>query len=400
MNLRLPKNFSAEYDGYHITLFLLDVNIYLFSIAMEHTSDAMILNHEVAQPQGNMDPEYVSEHEDMPLDDQTIAIMDFGDLTSSQLDLPFVDSPNLSCSECNKTFAHQRSLTRHIKVQHSITRNICSICKKEFRRSDKLNNHMKIHAKPPKSTPSRSVKRVASLTTAPDSKRPRQERPPCLCTFVTKVFYPMKDTNKDLQVFLEFSRTEVAGKIEQAAAQHQVIKWYLNACVKMVRKVSETEEETCTPYFRSRCSTTLTREKCPICKQLLKGNKKVLDSLDKFLKKGSGWVLDSVQYLELKTAVYKPLAASSYIPLPKALASKMAVLNIQNEDHKCLVWSVLAALHPVEDHGEHAYRVSHYKPYEGEIHVDGLVFSHPHSPAGQVRENEQPVDQRVRLGKQ
>ncbi|XP_035216943.1 uncharacterized protein LOC118190345 [Stegodyphus dumicola] len=141
----------------------------------------------------------------------------------------------------------------------------------------------------------------------------------------------------------------------------------------MVRKVSETEEETYTPYFRSRCSTTLTGQ----MPDMQTAFEKVLDSSEKFLKKGSGWVLDSIQYIELKTAIYKPLASSSYIPLPKALASKLAVLNIQNEDHKCLVWSVLAALHAVEDHRELANRVSHYKPYENEIHVNGQSFPTP-----------------------
>ncbi|XP_035231312.1 uncharacterized protein LOC118203166 isoform X2 [Stegodyphus dumicola] len=312
---------------------------------MEHTSEAMLLNHEASQTQANMDPEYVFEHEDMPLEDQTIANMNFGDLTSSQPDLPFVDNPNLTCSECNKTFTQRKNLIRHINVQHSAGKYICSICKKIFRRSDKLDNHMKFHAKSPKPGASHAVKRAAPPTTMPAPKRPRQERPPCLGTFATEIIYPSENTKNDLQVFLQLSKTEVASKIQETAAQHRGIKWYLNACVKMVRKVSETEEETCTPYFRSKCSTTLTGE----MPDMQAAIEKVLDSLDKFLKKGSGWVLNSVQYLELKTAVYKPGAASSYIPLPKALACKKAVLNIQNEDHKCFVWSVLAALHPVED---------------------------------------------------
>ncbi|XP_035234286.1 zinc finger and BTB domain-containing protein 45-like [Stegodyphus dumicola] len=163
---------------------------------MEHTSEAMLLNNEAAQPQTNMDAEYVFEHEDMPLDDQTID-MDFGDLTASQLDSPFVDTPNLTCLECNKTFAHERSLTRHINVQHSTAKNICVICKKEFSRRDSLMRHMKMHSEPQKSMPSRSVKRAASPTTMPASKRPRQERPPCLGTFDTKVFYPSEDTKND-----------------------------------------------------------------------------------------------------------------------------------------------------------------------------------------------------------
>lgn len=78
--------------------------------------------------------------------------------------------------------------------------------------------------------------------------------------------------------------------------------------------------------------------------------------------------------MEVKTAAYQPLAASSYIPLPKKLASKKAVINIQNVDHKCLIWSVLAALHPAKHHPE---RVSHYLPFESELVMDGITFPTP-----------------------
>lgn len=87
-------------------------------------------------------------------------------------------------------------------------------------------------------------------------------------------------------------------------------------------------------------------------------------------------MLDTIQYLELKTAVYQPLAASSYIALPKALARKQAVINVQNEDEKCLIWSVLAALHPV-DYLHHPQRVSNYRAYEQELNTDGLSFPTP-----------------------
>ncbi|GBM88051.1 hypothetical protein AVEN_215120-1 [Araneus ventricosus] len=57
------------------------------------------------------------------------------------------------------------------------------------------------------------------------------------------------------------------------------------------------------------------------------------ESLDEFLKNGSGWVFDSVSHLEVKTSTY-PLAPSSYIPLPSKLAAKKALINIKNVDQK------------------------------------------------------------------
>ncbi|KMQ81582.1 hypothetical protein RF55_25884, partial [Lasius niger] len=100
----------------------------------------------------------------------------------------------------------------------------------------------------------------------------------------------------------------------------------------------------------------------------------VLTSFEEFQGKGSGWVIEAIQYMEVMTAAYKPLAASSYIPLPELLFNKKAIINIQNKDHKCLIWSVLAALHPVEKNAE---RVTKYQAYENELNTDGLSFPTP-----------------------
>ena len=65
-----------------------------------------------------------------------------------------------------------------------------------------------------------------------------------------------------------------------------------------------------------------------------------------------------------------PLQGSSYLRLPRELVDKKAILNIKNDDERCFVWSVLAALHPVywKDHPENGY---HYKKYVNELNVDG-----------------------------
>ena len=64
-------------------------------------------------------------------------------------------------------------------------------------------------------------------------------------------------------------------------------------------------------------------------------------------KEGSGWVLSEILHLDLNVAQYKPLKGSSYLPLHKKLKDKKAIININNKDNKCFMWSVLAALHPV-----------------------------------------------------
>ena len=61
---------------------------------------------------------------------------------------------------------------------------------------------------------------------------------------------------------------------------------------------------------------------------------------------GSGWHFVEVEKLVLHTTRWEPLNGSSYIPLDPYLANKKCLINMQNEDDKCFMWSVLRALYP------------------------------------------------------
>ena len=49
---------------------------------------------------------------------------------------------------------------------------------------------------------------------------------------------------------------------------------------------------------------------------------------------------------------YVPLGGSSYIPLPKFLAAKKAIINLKNEDDECFKRAITRALYPVEKNSE------------------------------------------------
>ena len=50
---------------------------------------------------------------------------------------------------------------------------------------------------------------------------------------------------------------------------------------------------------------------------------------------------------------FKPLRGSSYFPLPKKLALKHAIINVQNkEDNECFKWAVTSAVYQRENNGE------------------------------------------------
>ena len=75
---------------------------------------------------------------------------------------------------------------------------------------------------------------------------------------------------------------------------------------------------------------------------------KMMESMANFQRMGSNWQFRSVKNLDINTTVYKPLRGNSYIPLPKELANKKAIINLKNNDNLCFKWAVTRALNPVE----------------------------------------------------
>ena len=64
---------------------------------------------------------------------------------------------------------------------------------------------------------------------------------------------------------------------------------------------------------------------------------RMIEKMATFQSKGSGWRLYSIRNLELYTLVFKPLRAGTWIPLPRELANKKAIINMKNKDNKCFL---------------------------------------------------------------
>ena len=63
---------------------------------------------------------------------------------------------------------------------------------------------------------------------------------------------------------------------------------------------------------------------------------------------GSGWEFVELDKIDILTIVYDPLSARKWIPLPKHIADKKAVINIQNKDENCFMWCIARAISPTE----------------------------------------------------
>ena len=76
----------------------------------------------------------------------------------------------------------------------------------------------------------------------------------------------------------------------------------------------------------------------------------IISNIQKFLQKGSDWMIDSVIDHTISISKYNPLSESSYIKLRKELDQRRKGLNnIQNiDDNKCFKWSIIRYLNPAK----------------------------------------------------
>ena len=150
---------------------------------------------------------------------------------------------------------------------------------------------------------------------------------------------------KDPLVFLENTTPAVERLINSIDSVGKKVHTVL-VC-KMGRTNPETGKDTLTiAHFSSKTHSMISEEdvknEYPVMKE------KMLESLAKYQKLGSGWRLLSVEMLEIFITKFKPLNGKSYKPFPKFIVKKNAVINMENDDDQCFKWAVTRALNPTE----------------------------------------------------
>ena len=80
-----------------------------------------------------------------------------------------------------------------------------------------------------------------------------------------------------------------------------------------------------------------------------------------FTAEASGWVVNQIPSFELNIAKLCYVGGGNYIPTPKAIVGKHAVLNIKTVDNTCFYLSILAHIYPHKGNGNN--KPSKYKKY-------------------------------------
>ena len=140
--------------------------------------------------------------------------------------------------------------------------------------------------------------------------------------------------------FMHEVRPEIRKKLtEDISALNGINQLALKVQLK---KSADGTEEFIIPVFRNKQKALL--QASEIKEVLDEAISHLLELLEKWTQKGSGWVVDQVQTLWLDIARYQSLRVGSYIPLPAAVKNKKAVINVKNTDDHCLRWAPRAAL--------------------------------------------------------
>ena len=86
--------------------------------------------------------------------------------------------------------------------------------------------------------------------------------------------------------------------------------------------------------------------------------------------KDSGWRFNKINSMTIYFYETNEMNGLNYVKIP---LRTNAILNIENNDKYCFLWSILAWLHPCNNN--HPNRVSNYRQYFNELNIQGFDFT-------------------------
>lgn len=183
------------------------------------------------------------------------------------------------------------------------------------------------------------------------------------------MFIEATDKSKyDPLTFLKNKEETIRSIFKKERTKRKRIKFYLTLQVQFT-KTKDDQVEIAEPHFHGRCHILLNND--DIESALRESIMKMFNAFIEYQREGSNWVLDKVLGVTVHIVQYNPIKGSSYLPLPTKLASKKAIVNVQNADQKCFMWSILAAFYPMTNNPQ---RVINYVQQIDKLDFSGIEF--------------------------
>jgi len=176
----------------------------------------------------------------------------------------------------------------------------------------------------------------------------------------------------DLLVFFNNIQTDVISYLQNCIDELRACKYFMCIHVHMFRVSNDSEIVRVDPHLR--CNTQIGLLGSDFENDLITCFRDLFHYLELFNAEGSGWVIESIDYLDVFVGKYNPLAVAgsgAHSNLPDKLVAKRAVLNICSDDSRCFQYAVLASLYPQK---KNATRASLYTPYIERLDWTGISY--------------------------
>ena len=111
----------------------------------------------------------------------------------------------------------------------------------------------------------------------------------------------------------------------------------------------------------------------------------ILNTIDKWVSEGSGWVINSINNHYINVTTYKPLHGSNYIELPIELQnSAKGLIKVKNKDDECFRWCHIRHLNPQKKDPQRIKK-------EDKWLIDGLNYEWIDFPVSQKFEKQNSI---------
>ena len=183
------------------------------------------------------------------------------------------------------------------------------------------------------------------------------------------VTYSLTPSHMDPLDQMTTSRQVVRNLLVNELKRMNGLKYTETIKIKMSKEVGETKKDSV--YFKSKTGTVTNFE--DIESTAAQNQQTILSRIETFQNLGSNWIIMNIESHYVNIAMYKPLAGSSYMELPKDISnSRCGLINTKNDDNMCFVWCHVRHLRPKD---RRATTITH-KDREFELGLDyeGIEF--------------------------
>ena len=148
------------------------------------------------------------------------------------------------------------------------------------------------------------------------------------------------------------------------------LRMIICVCI-LFQKIKENEPvQTKSFYFCSKAERILSS--IMIYTKIDNAFRKILESIDSFIRQGSGWTIKKIEFIDIHLGNYRELRGGCHVvQLPIRLKNKKSLLNIRCHDNKCFLYCIAAKLFPAKNNKA---RVSKYKKYIKYFNTQDIIF--------------------------